>query len=70
MVLSGSATTIFAKVVNQPVPLANYLTDDGEIVTLTTSFSHPLLMILLKFVAESCLLLLLACRLGKDPESA
>ena len=58
MILAGSVSTIFAKIMDQKVML-NEKDASGMLVPHETEFKHPLLMNLLMFIGEASLLLVL-----------
>ena len=59
MIMAGSMTTIFGKIIDQHValPKAN---SSGQVELVETEFKHPLIMNLLMFAGESILLLVLS----------
>lgn len=71
MVLCGSMTTIFGKIMDQKVELtANTKGDDGALLVRETEFKHPLYMTLLMFIGEASLLIVLQFMHQSDPISA
>ena len=67
MIFAGAATTIFAKIVEEPISEF----DDESIKktkdTTMTEFKHPLFMNLLMFGGEAILILVFALKLVKNP---
>ena len=59
MIMAGSMTTIFGKIIDQRVALPK-AGATGEIEIVETEFKHPLIMNLLMFAGESILLLVLS----------
>ena len=70
MILGGSLTTIFAKVIEMEIWLPKETVNSQVPNWVLTEFKHPLIMNLLKFAGESILLPILSFKLIKDPEAA
>ena len=70
MILGGSFTTIFAKVIEMEIWLPKETVNSQVPNWVLTEFKHPLIMNLLKFAGESILLPILSFKLIKDPEAA
>ena len=66
MIMAGSMTTIFGKIIDQRVALPK-ASASGEMELVETEFKHPLIMNLLMFSGEATLLLALAFQLSKNP---
>ena len=69
MIMAGSMTTIFGKIIDQRVALPKAGVT-GKVELVETEFKHPLIMNLLMFAGESILLLVLSIQLSKDPAAA
>jgi len=69
MVVTGSMTTIFGKIIDQHVLMPKQGAN-GETIMVDTEFKHPLIMNLLMFAGESMLLIILALQLARDPVAA
>ena len=67
MIFAGACTTIFAKIVEEPISEL----DDGAIKKsddkAMTEFKHPLVMNLFMFGGETLLILVFALKLIRDP---
>ena len=71
MILGGSFTTIFAKIIEMEVLLPREMSFDSQVPYLvSTEFKHPLIMNLFKFAGEAILLPILTFKLLKDPDTA
>ena len=71
MVLGGTCSTIFSKMLGQHVEIEGVLTIDGDgnelYGAIDTEFKHPLLMNFLMFIGEALLLVILHLQLKSDP---
>ena len=66
MIFAGSGTTIFAKIIEEPIRDIDDPVTSSKDVTMT-EFKHPLFMNLLMFGGEALLLLAFAAKLARDP---
>ena len=70
MVIAGSMSTIFGKIMDQKIMMPKDNPETGSTEMVETEFKHPLIMNLLMFSGEAILLLLLQIQLSKDPVAA
>ena len=70
MVIAGSMSTIFGKIMDQKIMMPKENPETGSTELIETEFKHPLIMNLLMFSGEAILLLLLQIQLSKDPVAA
>ena len=70
MILAGACTTIFAKIVEEPITELDAdgaLKKNGNDTDAMTEFKHPLVMNLFMFGGETLLILVFALKLMRDP---
>ena len=67
MVLGGSLSTIFGKIINTDVEIE--VLQDGELITKEVEFNHPMVLNLMMFTGETLLLILLQFQFMKNREA-
>ena len=67
MVVGGSLSTIFGKIINKDVEIE--VEEDGELIIKEIEFNHPMVLNLMMFSGEVLLLILLQFTFMKDRQA-